>query len=414
MKRLFMVLAVWTVMATGGYAQELPDGDGFITAVTVSGLTRTRPHIVENPLRKFVGMSAAGIDTNEVLAAVKSIRVVEPLSVAIANDQAGGKILMVAVREKWTVFPLPVVSIGSGGWSAGGILADLNAFGAKDIIMVMGMYDTGNLMAGAMYANTPDGIGEWGWHIAGRVSIQQHEDTDQTGGQTLRRYHSLSVNPTAGLTYALGEHITPSLNLSYREVALQDTEDPVRAPKNGMRGITLSPNINISYNSWDGYFLNETQAALKYHYAFVVDGDDVHSVSVNAVLHHSIVPGFRVTAKSSVFFATLSASPFFEISPMNGVADILAGSYSVTRFAGVSLGLEKYLFVFSLGMVTVSAAYQAAYSHGEVLVRQFDHGAAAVLQIYFSGLALPAVGLGAAYNVAKNVWQYTFNMGMSF
>jgi hypothetical protein len=36
------------------------------------------------------------------------------------------------------------------------------------------------------------------------------------------------------------------------------------------------------------------------------------------------------------------------------------------------------------------------------------------LQMYFSGLAIPGVGLGGAYNVDKNTWQFAFNVGMLF
>jgi hypothetical protein len=82
--------------------------------------------------------------------------------------------------------------------------------------------------------------------------------------------------------------------------------------------------------------------------------------------------------------------------------------------AGVSLGLEKSLFKFSFGMVSLWAAYQAVYSHSGLLPRQADHGPAAMLQMYFSRIAIPGVGLGGAYNVDKNTWQYAFNMGISF
>jgi hypothetical protein len=153
---------------------------------------------------------------------------------------------------------------------------------------------------------------------------------------------------------------------------------------------------------------------LKYNYTLVLNGKDVHSLLINAVLHHSLVSGFRFIAKSGAFGATRSAEPFFAIPPLDGVANILTGSYDSPRFAGISLGLEKYLAAFSFGMVSVSAAYQAVYSHGDLRAHQFDHGAAALPHLYFSGPALPAIGLSGAYNVTKNVWQYTFNRGMSF
>jgi hypothetical protein len=99
---------------------------------------------------------------------------------------------------------------------------------------------------------------------------------------------------------------------------------------------------------------------------------------------------------------------------MSGAVNILPTSYSAARIAGVSAGLEKSLFKFSFGTVSISAAYQAVYSHSDLLPRQFDHGPVAMLQMYFSRLAMPGVGLGGAYNVDKNVWQYAFNVGITF
>jgi hypothetical protein len=414
MKRLFMFFAAFVVMVTGVSSQALSVTENQITTVSVSGLTRTKPHVIEKPLQKFIGMNAESVDMNDVFALVKSTGILEPLSVEILDNLEGsGKILAVTVRDKWSIFPIPIAGISSSGWSAGGVLVDANAFGVKDTMMIMGIFGAGDLTTSVMYINSPDGIGELGWNVMGFFSLQENENTDQTGEQVLRRYNSMSINPVFGLSYTLSEHITPSLDFSYRYAGLRDTKNPINMPENGVHGIGLSPSIGMRYNTWDGYFLNEKQITLKYNYSLVINGDDVQSVSINAAFNHSIIPGFRFTAKGGVFFATPSASPFFELSP-SATVNILPTSYSATNFAGLSTGLEKYLFKFSQGTVSLSAAYQAVYSHGDLLDHQFDHGAVAMLLMYFSKLALPAVGLGGAYNVAKNTWQYAFNMGISF
>ncbi|MDR1286820.1 MAG: hypothetical protein LBK08_04350 [Treponema sp.] len=418
MRQIFTAVLLFAAVTTGLCPQEISGSiqeENKITAVSVTGLKRTKPHIIEKPLQKFIGRNAGTIDTNEVFAVVKSTGVLEPLSADILdNQEKSGKTLAVTVREKWAIFPVPLVSVNSNGWSAGGALADSNAFGLKDVIMAMGMFGSGDVTAGVMYANTPDGIGEFGWNVMGFFSIKENENTDQTGDKTLRRYNSMSINPAIGLSYGLSEHVTPSVNLSYRYIQLRYTENPVNAPENGAQGITLSPNIGIRHNTWDGYFLNEKSASLKYNYTLIIDGDDVHSVSLNAVFNHSIIPGFRFTAKGGMTFSTPSTLPFFVSSPAVAGVHILSGTYSANRFAGGSLGLEKYLFKLKFGTISVTAAYQAVYSHGDLLKYQFDHGAAAMVQMYFSGLALPAMGLGGAYNVDKNAWQFAFNMGMAF
>ncbi|MDR3166878.1 MAG: hypothetical protein LBT93_02955, partial [Treponema sp.] len=93
---------------------------------------------------------------------------------------------------------------------------------------------------------------------------------------------------------------------------------------------------------------------------------------------------------------------------------ILPRFFSARQYGGVSLGLEKYLFKISAGTLSILASYQGGYSQGEILGYQFDHGLAGALSGYLSKLALPALGLGAAYNLSARFFQASFSMGMSF
>jgi hypothetical protein len=413
-----MFFAVFMAVLSGLSTQELAGNDqenDQITAISVSGLKRTRPRIVEGPLQKFIGRNAAEVDINEVIAVIESTGILESISVEITdNPEDNGKTLAVTVREKWAILPVPVFSVNSSGWTVGGALMDTNAFGVKDNMMVMGSYGTGGGMANLMYNHSPNVTGDFGWNLMGMIFFQEKETMDQEEDQTLRRYNSMSVNPSAGLSYKLTEFITPSFSLSYKGVLLQDTEDPINEPEEDMHGISFSPGINIRRNTWDGIFLNEDSASFRYNYILVIDGDDVHSVSFNAALNRSIIPGFRYIAKTGMTFSTSSAVPFFESSPMNAGVHILSQKYSTLNIAGASLGLEKSLFKFSFGTVSLMAAYEAVYSDGPLLHQQFDHGPVAMLQMYLNRVAIPGVGLGGAYNVAKNSWQYAFNIGMSF
>jgi hypothetical protein len=375
---------------------------------------------LEKPLQKFIGRDAGTLDQNEVYAVVEGTGILETKSVEILDNHDGsGKTLAVTVKEKWSILPIPFGSINASGWSVGGIVMDTNAFGVKDTMMVMGLFGSGDITASLMYLHSPAGPGEFGWNAMGFFSLKENELTDQrdglgTDGQILRRYNSMSIRPSAGVSYQLTELVTAGLGLTYQNILLRDTENPLNAPEKGIQGISFSQNISIRHNAWDGFFLNEKSASLKYTSTIVIDDADVHSVSVNADFKHSFIPGFRIIAKSGAVFSTPSGSPFFESPPMSGAVNILPTSYSAASIAGISLGLEKSLLKFKFGVISFSAAYQAVYSHSDFLPHQFDHGPVAMLQMYFSRVAMPGVGLGASYNVSKNVWQYAFNAGMTF
>jgi hypothetical protein len=405
-----MFCAVFMAVLGGLSAQ-----DDQITALSVSGLKRTKPFMVEGPLQKFIGRNAAEVDINEVIAIIQGTGILESLSVEIRdNQEGGGKTLAVTVREKWSILPIPIFSFGSGGWTAGGVFMDTNAFGVKDNMMAMGSYGTGGGMASVMYIHSPNVTGDFGWNLMGMFFLSEKESMDQEDNLVLTRYKSISINPSAGVSYRLNDFVTPGFSVSYKGVLLQDTENPLNAPEKDMHGISFSPSIGIRRNTWDGIFLNEDSASLKYNYTLVIEGENMHSVSFNAALNRSILPGFRYIAKTGVVFSTPSAAPFFEASPINIGAHILSQKYSALNFAVGTLGLEKYLFKFSAGTISLMAAYEVVYSDGPLLHDQFDHGPVAMLQMYLNRVAIPGIGLGGAYNVSKNVWQYAFNMGVSF
>jgi hypothetical protein len=423
MKQLLVFFTVLAVVITGLPAQEPAGNDtgkNQITAISVSGLKKTKPRIIERPLQVFIGKDAGTIDTNEVYAVVEGTGVLELVSVELIDNQegsgnTGGKTLAVTVKDKWSIFPIPIGSISSSGWGLGAVLMDTNAFGLKDTAMLVGMYSPGDWMASVMYIATPDGIGDFGWNVTGMFSLRENESQDQTGKEILRRYNSMSINPGAGLSYQLSEFITPAFDLSYKYVALRDSDDPVNAPEKGVHGITFSPSVTLQLPStWDGYFLNEKKASVKYEYTLVVDDTDVHSASLNAAFNHSIIPGFRVIANSGIVFATPSAAPFFSSTSTASGVNILPQKYSAVNFAGLSAGLEKSLLKFKFGALSLSASYQIVYSGGDLLASQFDHGPAAMLQLYLSRVAIPGIGFGAAYNVPKNTWQIAASMGVSF
>jgi hypothetical protein len=290
---------------------------------------------------------------------------------------------------------------------------DTNAFGIKDNLMFMGAYGSGGWMANAMYMSTPKGKGDFGWNVMAMVMGQAKEIKDQRE-EIIRRFESININPSAGVSYQLTGMVTPGISIAYRGVLLQETEDPINAPEKDLHGISFSPGIGIRQSTWDGIFLNEDSASLKYNYTLVIDGDDVHQVTARGALNRSIIPGFRVIAKTGIIVATPSSDPFFESTPISVGLNILPQSFSALNFISGSLGLERYLFKVPFAVISLTAAYEAVYSYGTLLDHQFDHGPVAMLQLYLNKVAFPGMGAGAAYNVDKNKWQFAFNIGMSF
>jgi outer membrane protein assembly factor BamA len=403
---LFLTLHVF------GYA--LGQSGDLITAVSVSGLTRTKPQVAEQRLKRFLGQEAASVDSNEVRAAILDTGILEPVSVEIEDDpEGGGKTLAITVREKWTIFPVPVFYyVGSGDWGAGGFFMDANAFGLNDKMLAGGMYSSGSWMAMAMYMNTPERDHVPGWNIAGFFSREERKNTDQKN-HDIRRFNLNSWSGSLGIRYPLGEFFSPSISFSVTDAAIRGSPFPLEAPEKGARIVTISPGISLQKSQWDGYLLSQQSADLEYTYTVGIDYPSSHSVSLKTTNEWPLIPGFKVGVKSGLIYDP-NGTAIFESGPSAAQTDILPRAFSARNYAGVSANIEKYLVKFSFGTLSALASYQVVWSRGPLLGYQFDHGPAASVRFYLSTLAFPALGLGLAYNVAAGYLQGSINMGMSF
>ncbi|MDR1618321.1 MAG: hypothetical protein LBS06_04655 [Treponema sp.] len=404
--------AVWLLVPLPLHPQSAA---GPITAIHIEGLKRTKVATAERPLRRFIGRNAAALDFNEIKAVVLDTGILEPLSVEIVETEAGN-ILSIAVQEKWAIFPVPVFFAGSGRVMAGAAFYDANAFGLNDKMAVMGAYQTNGWTTTMMYIHSPAGDWSTGWRAAVRFVQEEREDVNQKD-ETIRRFAIDSLAASGALLYHFTGPLSGAFRLGYTGHILETGGSPLLAPARGSQTIDLGPEFSIRDSEWDGCFLSERSAVFSYRYsaginASGIDSPSFHSLSFQGIFEQSIVPGFRVNARSGLLWAPL-APVLSEFSPGAAEVAILPGAFSARHYAGISLGLEKYLFKISHGSLAFLTAWQMVYSHGSILGNQFDYGVSAAFSFYLSRLAIPAIGVGVSYNIPADFFQFSFSMGVS-
>jgi outer membrane protein assembly factor BamA len=392
---------------------ELPEKGNLIVETRVEGLKRTRPQVARAALRKFIGRDAALIDLNEVRAAVLDTGVLEPLEAEILDAEGGGKLIRVEVQDKWSIFPIPIFFAGSGEFQAGAAFYDANSFGLNHKAAVTGMYQSGGWMVYGLYAAPPGGKWVPGWSLSGAFSRNEREDQDQSQEETFRRFNLDSLSAMGSLNFRFTDILSLSLQFGYIGRFLRETEEPLRAPEDDAQGLRMGAGISLRKTAWDGYLLSEKSASLGYAWFLGLDAPSFHSLSFDGTLQHSIFPGFRADLRSGLAYEP-EAGALFESGPGSARVNILPRSFSARHYAGFSLGLEKYLYKFSFGTLSLLAAWQMVYSYGPILEGAFDQGIASSLSLYLSKLAIPAIGAGVAYNVTREKFQFYFSIGMSF
>jgi len=399
------------------FAQESAEREnlvsGTITSIEISGLKRTKPHIARYPLEQFLGRDAETLDLNDVHAAVKDTGVLEPVTVELAETEDGFA-LRVVVQEKWSFFPVPLVMGGSGETNYGLFLADTNAFGLRDQAAVGGMYGSSGFMAMALYHHTPNRQGTAGWNTSFMYNRQENEDVD-SNELLHRRYTADRFRFSLGLYYPFTNLITGSASLSYANVILRDSEDALNRPEGDAAHLIFSPGFALRHSSWDGYLLSQRTLSLGYTYNLALTGTSFHEVNFRGAYEQSLLPGFRFSVRSGAIWKS-GSDPLFEDGPNRAQVDILPWKFSARHYAGFSAGLEKYLVKTKWGTLSVLGSWQCVFSQGPLSENkaEFNHGPSGGIRFYLSRIAIPALGMGLAYNMTTGIYQFSFSIGMGF
>ena len=381
-----------------------------IASIYITGLGRTRPSTAERPLRRFIGLEAAEIDTNEVMAAVMATGILEPLSVEIEGD-----VLAVAVQERWSIFPIPMVIGGSGGMAGGIAFFDANAFGLNDQFFVAGFYHADGWVATIGYIRSSRGGHAPGWNAMAAFARGERHDRDQTS-DVLRRFELDTISFNAGLRFPLiadSDLLSISALSSFSDNRLRNRANAEERPDSSLRMFGGGSDFSVRRNNWDGYFLSQEAASIRYFFHTDFNGVYFHSVRFQGTWERSLIPGFRFNLRTGIIFQP-EAPVFFESSPGVAQVAILPRDFSARNYAGISAGLEKRIFRFNAGTLSLAAAYQVVHSHGSILGDSVDHGYVGMLFFYLNRLAIPALGLGVSHNVKRNYLQGFFSFGMSF
>ena len=392
---------------------------GTITSIEITGLKRTRPHAARYPLEKFLGREGATLDLNEVMAAVKDTRILEPHEVELIETEEG-LTLHLTVEEKWSIFPVPMVMAGSGDYSFSIFLADTNALGLMDIAAAGGTYGSSGWMGMFMYRHTPNRKGPPGWNTFFMYSRRERKDLDRDE-RMYRRYTADQLRVSTGLNYPFTGFFSAYTNLSFTDISLKKTDNTFNPPGEGVRLLGFSPGLLFQHSLWDGYLLSQRNANASYSYNLALKGPSYHQMELRFVYEQPMIPGFRVNLRGGASWKSQirtgtdpGGNPLFEEGPNKAQVDILPRRFSALRYAGISAGLEKYIFKSRWGTLSIFGSWQCVTSYGPIAGLEFDHGPSGGIRFYLSRLALPAMGAGVAHNIISGRMQFAFSMGMEF
>jgi len=380
-----------------------------ITSIEIIGLKRTKPHIVNYSMEKYLGVKRSDFDENDVFLTIKNLSVLEPVSAELIENPQG-LILRITVEEKWSIFPFPLVLATSDETMFGLFLYDANAFGVRDTAVVGGAYSSSGWTAIAMYMFTPDRQGIPGWQGVFMYNNQERKNVDRDD----IKYRLYSVDRfyfSLGVNYTFAEIFTCSFSAGYTDITLKENINDFNPPPKGASLVAFSPRISFNKSSWDGFFVSQRGLTLGYSYNLVISGESFHEVEYRLTFEQPLVPGFRLNIRSRGIWKSTS-SALFEEDPQP--VHILPKNYSALNYSGLQIGLEKHIYRNRFGILSIQGSWQGVFTYNDAIGVSFDHGPSGGMVFYLSRVALPAIGLNYAYNMVSGLYQFSFTIGMPF
>ncbi len=409
----FTAVLILSALAAVLPAQQCAPEEPIIASVSVSGLRRTSEETVAELLHRFVGKPASEATPEAVAAVLVGTGLFENVRSAAVPDETGKAArLEVTVDEKFARIALPLFYLDEGGASGGGAFIDANAFGRADALMAVALFAPDGWFASAAFVGNRAGKKLRRQTLAAYLADKTREDAD-IYGDTLRRYRSRTVGAAVSASFAVLPFADAEASLSFRETAIGVESGSIAAPAEASRTISARIGTSADAHSWNGTFLSARSIRAGVSYAYALVGAPYWEADLRSAADIPLGAAFRLRLRAAAEYAP-DAPAAVDRSPSAVGISLLPSDFAARSLAGAYAGAEIRLARFRFGTLSAIAGYEAAAAEGELIGTVGAHGPVGGIRLYVAKVAMPAMDLTVARNLATDRTEARFGIGMRF
>ncbi|WP_319475987.1 hypothetical protein [Marispirochaeta aestuarii] len=375
-----------------------------IDHLVIHGLKRTKPEVVEQLMEPYLGIPAGTLNPGEVQTVLRESGLFYETEVRLEFDDTPSATLVVLVREKWTLIPIPVILGDKNGIAGGGTLIETNAFGLNHQAFLAGFFSADRYTFFASYMTPPNQRIPFGLAAAAAFSDGKTSVTDDRENELLS-YDERGLTLIGGLQHDLNQLISVSAGFGYREASVQD------GPVSSARMLPLSGEISVQESDWNGIFLSRRFAEIEGTWSILLEDDPYLALRGECAWQQPFTQKLRFMFGAAAYRAE-DAPPVFSEGPSAARVAILPRDFRANSLAGTSLGMEGVFADFGAGMFSTFISYQTAFAEDITGDYVFAQGPHFGVRCYLKKIAFPAMDLGAAWNAERDIWNTVFSLGM--
>jgi len=409
-------------MALGASAEALTaafiaeHGGLLVSRVACVGNARTRDETIAELTGIKAGERLSAIDPDAATQRLLKAGIFSEASLSVDLDGEGA-VVTVSVSEKWTFIPIPMVFFGSGGWSAGISLMEANFLGLRKTLAIGGSRSDlgfGGFIAyvDPRFLGARTALGAFSTYGSSKVEARYMDGSDYASFTKTTADAGLHI----GYPSEAELSVDAGLALLFTGVSAAD----VAGNAEGLlrhETLALMPGIGLAYDARrsSGYRRTGPAAKVSYMHGFGLRGtssSDIVEAGATEGIAAFLDGLFDFGIKGRYGAQPLQAQgalsgPGYRTLPQGGVFS----NESLALYASLDLPFVEA----SWCVMTLGAFYEGgACATGPDEEKEVFHGPGLGYRLYLRNIAVPAVGIDAAYNVPAGSFVFSASVGLSF
>ena len=404
--KFFLIIALFFSSLLCAFAAE-------ITEIQFTGLKKTKAKYLERVLKDFYGKEMTEETKSELESTLQQLQLFEEMEISV--DEETGSVA-VAVKEKMSFLPVPIVAASNGSFMAGAFVLDTNALGEQDAFMVGGLWSMTSLFAMGSFSVQAKDISHPGFSVSATVSRGESK-IDNEIEERLFEYKRFGYSFGASIMEKFNKYLSMSAGCSASYFNADEKDDYGSIGVDRVRKITPNLSLALGRSDWNGVFVSQKSIGVSGALIFADYYDEStqtgKNVSAKAVFEQPIIDTLRIIVSLSGVYGWDEDITSYSGESAASVS-ILADNFSSARLGGGSAGLE---WAFTQGKYATFSLYGLYEAAGFVNFddeKKFNQGFEAGMKTYLKKIAFPALSFGVSYNATEQFWGYSFSFGAKF
>jgi hypothetical protein len=396
--------------AARGDSKERPSTYPVVTKISVSGLKHTDARVVLQFVEVQPGETAAGIDTETIHNNIARLRIFSEQRVTLSEISDGGACrreceLLISVKEKFSLYPVPVYVKYRDTEIGGAFLVESNLFGQNKGGVIGGLISNRGWQALAGYTDPHIGYSRFSTtmrYLTGRVFL---EDATTTGLIT-RSYTLMRHDVQTATGYETRSHWFVGVLAGFRSAAVIDASD-VNSAMNANLGVRFRYSGVVPHN----FFQQGFESTLDLEQGVAVLGERLHVVSSATAWHYSPFKRQFLSVLYSFQWSEYPAALEQRLGGWQGTRTLPALLIPADRFTVAAVNYQYAVVSFPWATFAVLAFVDGGAFARDREAATYFWGPGGGMRMYLSQITIPALGIDVARDMISRQLQISFFFG---